>query len=60
DGREDLAAPDTARRVVRGGSFSDDRCDARCAFRGWGDPDLRLDLGGFRVVVSPISPPSAL
>lgn len=42
-------------RVVRGGSCNDSARNARCAVRGWGHKDLRLNsLGaGFRVVLSP-------
>ena len=48
-------------RVVRGGSFIYSRDNARCAFRRGGCyPTCGWDLGGFRVVVSPISPASAL
>ena len=58
DGREN---PDVSvRRVLRGGSWYVDRTGARCAFRYWVGPDLGWLIGGFRVVVSPISVPSAL
>ncbi|HEX9922614.1 MAG TPA: SUMF1/EgtB/PvdO family nonheme iron enzyme [Anaerolineae bacterium] len=60
DGRENLEAGDKALRVWRGGSFSRYRSRARCAARYWDLPDLWYFSGGFRVVVSPISPPSAL
>jgi formylglycine-generating enzyme required for sulfatase activity len=53
DGREALDAPDTIRRVLRGGSFYDDPQLVRCAFRLHFDPDHRDGNGGFRVVVSP-------
>ena len=33
DGRENLSAPDTVLRVLRGGSFRDDAQDVRCAYR---------------------------
>jgi len=39
-------------RVLRGGSFFYD-WDARCAFRGWNYPNLRVRLFGVRVVVVP-------
>jgi formylglycine-generating enzyme required for sulfatase activity len=59
DGRENLEAGDNVLRVLRGGSFDVIQRDARCAYR-WYDPYLRYDYYGFRVVVSPISPTSAL
>ena len=47
-------------RVLRGGSFYNSRIFARCAYRYGDDPlSVWFDLG-FRVVVSPISPPSGL
>jgi len=46
-------------RVVRGGSFVDGQYSARCARRYRYYPDYRLLHYGFRVVVSPISLPSA-
>jgi len=58
DGRENLEAG--ALRVVRGGSFDNDRDFARCASRYWRLPDFAWNHYGFRVVVSPISPASAL
>jgi iron(II)-dependent oxidoreductase len=57
DGRENLEASDEVLRVLRGGSFDLSQFDARCAFRYWGDPGVRGDGLGFRVVVSPISSP---
>jgi iron(II)-dependent oxidoreductase len=60
DGRENLEAGDDVRRVVRGGSFFNNREYARCAFRYRSYPDLDWGNFGFRVVVSPISPASAL
>jgi len=60
DGRENLEAGDEVRRVVRGGSFNSNRYFARCASRGRYNPYPRYGSSGFRVVVSPISPPSAL
>jgi len=60
DGRENLEAGDDARRVLRGGSFSHDREVARCAARSWYGPASVWSNSGFRVVVSPISPASAL
>ncbi len=51
DGREQLDSKDT--RVLRGGAFYFDERFARCAFRFNGNPDVRLDNIGFRVVVVP-------
>jgi formylglycine-generating enzyme required for sulfatase activity len=51
DGREDPAAEGV--RVVRGGSFSLIRWNARCACRLRYAPDRRGGHDGFRVVVSP-------
>lgn len=53
DGREKLEAGDEIARVLRGGSFGNNRNRARCAFRNGNFPFFRLDLRGFRVVVSP-------
>jgi formylglycine-generating enzyme len=50
DGRENLSAPDTVGRVLRGGSFWDDALDVRCVCRRRRDPDLRRTDVGFRVV----------
>jgi formylglycine-generating enzyme required for sulfatase activity len=52
DGREALDAPDTIRRVLRGGSFRYDPQDVRCAFRALFGP-VNRGYYGFRVVVSP-------
>ena len=52
DGRENLDAPNTVLRVLRGGSFYD-ALYVRCAVRGSYSPGLRDDNFGFRVVVSP-------
>jgi formylglycine-generating enzyme required for sulfatase activity len=60
DGRENLDAGDDILRVVRGGSFRSDRASASCAVRRRDDPSLDWYDDGFRVVVSPISPASAL
>jgi formylglycine-generating enzyme required for sulfatase activity len=40
-------------RVLRGGSFLNDRYYARCAFRDWNNPNYRNYNSGFRVCVSP-------
>jgi len=60
DGRENLEAGDDVLRVVRGGSFDYYRGTARCACRFWYSPGFVWYYVGFRVVVSPISPTSAL
>lgn len=52
DGRE--REDESSLRVLRGGSFYNDRGGACCASRGWVPPYDRLDYAGFRVVVSPI------
>jgi formylglycine-generating enzyme required for sulfatase activity len=56
DGRENLEAGNDILRVLRGGSWDDDRDVARCACRLRLDPYFRWSSGGFRIVVSPISP----
>jgi formylglycine-generating enzyme required for sulfatase activity/predicted ATPase len=55
DGREDLAASDGDRRVLRGGSFDSNPRYVRCAVCLDLAPDFRLNYVGFRVVVSPFS-----
>ena len=60
DGRENLEAGDDVLRVLRGGSFGDHRSYARCASRVGYYPVVDWSSDGFRVVVSPISPTSAL
>lgn len=50
DGREDQAAPDTARRTLRGGSWLNVDNDVRCAFRVRDFPDFGDFNVGFRVV----------
>jgi formylglycine-generating enzyme required for sulfatase activity len=60
DQRESLEAGDNVARVVRGGSFLNVRGDCRCASRDGSLPNFVWDDVGFRVVVSPISPASAL
>jgi formylglycine-generating enzyme required for sulfatase activity len=54
DDREDLDAE--GERVLRGGSFYQDRSVVRCAYRISHYPDLRLDHFGFRVAISAGSP----
>ena len=39
---------------LRGGSWNDSEWNARCADRGWDDPDNRLNYLGFRVSLSPL------
>ncbi len=52
--RENLKA--NGRRVLRGGSFSYNLWNVRCAYRGRGSPNYHWGNGGFRVVVaSPFS-----
>ncbi len=60
DGRENVEAGDNVLRVLRGGSFNGSRRLARCASRDGLNPISRDDYFGIRVVVSPISLPSAL
>jgi formylglycine-generating enzyme required for sulfatase activity len=53
--REDPARMDVQHRVLRGGSWYVDRGNARAAYRGWFDPDVRYYSFGFRVVSAPVS-----
>jgi formylglycine-generating enzyme required for sulfatase activity len=41
-------------RVLRGGAFNYGARLVRCAFRYWDYPGLRLRLGGFRLLASPV------
>ena len=50
DGRENPGAPDTVRRILRGGSFGGDAQGVRCACRAGLDPVNRHVYLGFRVV----------
>jgi formylglycine-generating enzyme required for sulfatase activity len=59
DGRENMQTGDDMSRVVRGGSFSRNRDDARCVVRHVPQPANLWSRSGLRVVVSPISPASA-
>lgn len=52
DGREDMEKGDF--RVLRGGSWYDNRTDVRCAYRHWNDPDNWFDNVGFRVARGPL------
>lgn len=54
NGREDLQNG-TARRVVRGGSWSSHQFNARTASRRGDDPAARYNYSGFRLVVRPPS-----
>ena len=56
DGRERLGAPDSAERVVRGGSFVSDALYLRVAVRVRNSPDLRNEAIGFRLVSSRLRP----
>jgi formylglycine-generating enzyme required for sulfatase activity len=51
DGREDLSAGPTVRRVLRGGAWDSDYSSARSVFRDELSPGLRGSDDGFRVVV---------
>jgi formylglycine-generating enzyme required for sulfatase activity len=53
DGREDEAAADDVRRVLRGGSFYFPANLVRCAYRSRPLPQDRDRYGGFRVIVAP-------
>jgi formylglycine-generating enzyme required for sulfatase activity len=53
DGRENLNVGSEVHRVLRGGSFIDDRFRTRCAFRYGYYPKGRFHILGFRVVISP-------
>ncbi len=52
--------PCTKRRVVRGGSWNNNRDNARAAYRNWNHPDNRNNNIGFRVLRSShtLGPPS--
>jgi formylglycine-generating enzyme required for sulfatase activity len=52
DGREKMNAPDTVWRVLRGGSWYDDRKFVRCACRSGSIPDHWSGNFGFRVARS--------
>ncbi|KFC69922.1 hypothetical protein FF80_01119 [Devosia sp. LC5] len=52
DGREDLSAGPSIRRVLRGGCFSSTRHKACCSYRGSLEPDGFWRGNGFRIVVS--------
>ena len=44
DGREDLSAPDSVRRVLRGGAFGNDQYRVRCAYRAQVQSGLQVQL----------------
>jgi len=50
DGREDMSLP--TRRVGRGGSWTNDKRNSRCAFRFADPPSERYSNEGFRVALS--------
>ena len=54
DNQEDNRLEGESTRVLRGGAFDLDDWDARCAYRGNGNPHLRDWLLGFRVVLAPV------
>ncbi|KAM0557031.1 hypothetical protein ACHAPJ_005711 [Fusarium lateritium] len=51
DGREDLVADGTVRRVLRGGCFSSGQAKATCTYRGSLEPTGFWRGNGFRIVV---------
>ncbi|MCE2521435.1 MAG: SUMF1/EgtB/PvdO family nonheme iron enzyme [Alphaproteobacteria bacterium] len=52
DGREDLDAGPSVRRVLRGGCFSSNRKNANRIYRGSLEPDGFWRGNGFRIVVA--------
>lgn len=52
DGREDLNAPATIRRVLRGGCFSSPSLKANCSYRGSLEPNGFWRGNGFRIAVA--------
>jgi iron(II)-dependent oxidoreductase len=54
DGRENLLAGDSVRRVLRGGSWSSASRLIRCTAQYRLYPDFRHIDYGFRIVVSPV------
>ncbi|GIZ44031.1 hypothetical protein CKM354_000724000 [Cercospora kikuchii] len=55
DGREDLEAPGSVRRVLRGGCFSSGKLKANCTYRGSLEANGRWRGNGFRIVVAPVN-----
>ena len=45
-----MGRPDTTRRVLRGGSWNNNRDNARCAYRNHNDPGNRNNNLGLRLV----------
>lgn len=54
DGRENLKAAESIRRVLRGGCFSSGRLKISCTYRGSLEPAGFWRGNGFRIVVAPI------
>lgn len=54
DGRENLDAPATIARMLRGGGLDDDVPSVRCASRSWNEPGFRGRCVGFRVAMSTV------
>ncbi len=52
DGRENLEASPTVRRILRGGCFSSNSLKACCTYRGSLEPDGFWRGNGFRIVVA--------
>ncbi|HOD06436.1 MAG TPA: SUMF1/EgtB/PvdO family nonheme iron enzyme, partial [Anaerolineaceae bacterium] len=52
--RERFTSDNKDGMVLRGGSWNHVSRDARCAYRNWINPDLRNDVIGFRVSLSPL------
>lgn len=55
DGRQDLLAGEEHYRIIRGGSYKDDRQGMRCACRDLDPPHFSLSNLGFRVFLAPKS-----
>lgn len=53
DGRENLEAPASIRRVLRGGCFSRGKLKANCTYRGSLEANGRWRGNGFRIVIAP-------
>ena len=54
DGRENLKAGEANYRIIRGGSFKDDRKGVRCACRDLDPPNYSLNNLGMRIVIAPL------
>jgi formylglycine-generating enzyme required for sulfatase activity len=52
--REDMNASRDIQRVLRGGSYGNEYWYGRCALRSSNNPDKRIYILGFRIVVSPM------